>query len=54
MTRAGWTSIHPGRSITSSLTLLCLSEHAMLHLGFAIGLGKASDDLVRTALASEF
>lgn len=34
--------------------MLHLSEHAMLHFGFAIGLSKASDNLVRTALAIEF
>ena len=31
-----------------------LSEHAMLHLGFAFGLSRASDNLLRTALAIEF
>ncbi|ODU23927.1 MAG: hypothetical protein ABS95_02725 [Verrucomicrobia bacterium SCN 57-15] len=34
--------------------MLHLNEHMMLHLGFAIGLSKASDNLVRTALAIEF
>lgn len=31
-----------------------LGEHVMLHLGVAIGLSNASDDLVRTGLAIEF
>lgn len=31
-----------------------LSDRVMLHLGLAIGLSKASDNLVRTALAIEF
>jgi len=31
-----------------------LNEHVMFHLGFAFGLSKASDDLLRTALAVEF
>lgn len=34
--------------------MLHLNEHTMLHLGLAIGLSKASDNLVRTALAIEF
>jgi len=34
--------------------MLHLGEHAMLHVGFAIGLSKASDNLIRTALAVEF
>lgn len=33
--------------------MLHFSEYAMLHSGFAIGLSKASDNLVRTALAIE-
>ena len=31
-----------------------LSEQIMFHLALAIGLSKASDDLVRTGLAVEF
>ncbi len=34
--------------------MLHFSEHAMLHVGLALGLSKASDNLVRTALAIEF
>ena len=34
--------------------MLHLGEHAMLHVGFGIGLSKASDNLVRTSLAVEF
>ncbi len=34
--------------------MLHLGEHAMLHVGLGIGLSKASDNLVRTALAIEF
>lgn len=34
--------------------MLHLGEHAMLHVGLAIGLSKASDNLVRTSLAIEF
>ena len=34
--------------------MIHLGKHAMLHLGFAIGLSEASDNLVRTALAVEF
>ncbi len=41
-------------SATTSTTGTHLSDAVMLHLGVAFGLSKASDDLVRTALAIEF
>lgn len=48
--------IHPSRQehYMQPLIMLHLKEDVMLHLGLAIGLTKASDNLVRTGLALEF